>query len=96
VVDVQNADGAQKDLYVRCRLQGYGCREAAERAGYEGGRPSPGARRLWKVVKQVRGCDTAERSIASRQKIDRLEYQLQQARLEMRAVQAVRAEITGK
>lgn len=40
--------------YVQLRLEGVGTREAARRAGYAHGRPSPGARAVWARVEQLR------------------------------------------
>jgi uncharacterized coiled-coil protein SlyX len=59
----------KKEQYVAYRLEGYGTRRAAERAGFAGGVPSPGARQLWQLVQVERGCDPHERSGELRTKI---------------------------
>lgn len=43
-----------QDAYVRHRLDGMGARDAAEAAGFSGGVPSPGARRLWEAAQLAR------------------------------------------
>lgn len=61
----------KKRQYVAFRLQGYGVRRAATKAGFAGGVPSPGARDLWKFVQVERGCDPHERAGELRSEIRR-------------------------
>lgn len=41
------------EKYLRGRLEGLGTREAARRAGYRQGVPSPRARRVWKKIEAL-------------------------------------------
>jgi len=66
----------KKQKYVDYRLQGYGTREAAERAGFSAGRPSPGARDLWKMVKMERGRDLQDRAAQLRSAVRQAEAEI--------------------
>ena len=91
------AEGVTKrEQYVLARLEGHGTREAARRAGFSGGAPSPGARRLWERVEEESRADVDERrrelqqeAIDNRHEIQRLKWEQNQIRRKLEAVRVL-------
>ncbi|MFB6351802.1 MAG: hypothetical protein ABEN55_21650 [Bradymonadaceae bacterium] len=86
----------KREKYVLFRLDGYGAREAARRAGLAGGVPSPGARQLWKMVRAERGDDPSERAGQLRRKLRRHNEEIRQLQARIEEYEEMKAWLETK